>query len=107
VNSKERVQAAFSGSEYDRLPMWFGAEPDTTKNVMNLLDVETEEEVMQCLGADFRTIRPRYIGPELRRYEDGTFDTMWGIKRGNGYWGIALNTPLEFAETVRDVKEYP
>jgi len=107
VNSKERVRAAFSGSGYDRLPMWYGAEPDTTKNVMNLLDVKTEEELMQSLGADFRTIRPRYIGPELMVYEDGKFDTMWGIKRGYGYWGIALNTPLENAETVQDVENYP
>jgi len=40
MNSKERVQAAFPGSDYDRLPMWFGAEPDTTKNVMKLLEAK-------------------------------------------------------------------
>ena len=107
MNSKERVQAAFSGSGYDRLPMWYGAEPDTTQNVMNLLNVDSEEALMQILGADFRTIRPRYIGPELLRSEDGTFDTIWGIKRGKGYWGIALNTPLHYAETVEDVEKYP
>ena len=40
--------------------------------------------MFRYLGIDMRTIRPRYVGPELRRYPDGRFDTYWGIQRGGG-----------------------
>ncbi len=49
--------------------MWYGAEPETTKNVINYLGVKNEEEAMQRFQVDFRTVRPRYIGPELKRYD--------------------------------------
>lgn len=107
MNSKQRVTQAFSGAGYDRLPMWYGAEPGTTQNLLNFLELSSVEELDDYLGVDFKTIRPRYIGPELKRYPDGKFDTMWGIRRGGGHWGIALNTPLAHAETIQDVEAYP
>lgn len=104
MKSKERVQAAFEGSNFDRLPMWYGAEPGTTANTMQYLGVDSEEELMQKLSIDFRTIRPRYVGPELRRWEDGRFETYWGLIRGGGFWGIALNAPLESAQSADDIE---
>jgi uroporphyrinogen decarboxylase len=86
--------------------MWYGAEPDTTRNVRAFLGLADDEALVRRLGIDTRTIRPRYIGPELKRYDDGTFDTYWGIRRGGGFWGIALNTPLAGAETVADVEAH-
>ncbi len=106
MNSKQRVAAALGRGSLDRLPMWYGAEPGTTRNVLDFLRLGSEEELCQHLGIDFRTIRPRYIGPELKRYADGTFDTMWGIRRGGGFWGIALNAPLAHAETIGDVEAF-
>lgn len=104
MNSKERVIGAFAGKNFDRLPMWYGAEPGTTANTMQFLDTESEEELMQKLAIDFRTVRPRYVGPELRRWEDGRFETYWGLIRGGGFWGIALNAPLEAAVTTADIE---
>jgi uroporphyrinogen decarboxylase len=93
MNSKERTYAALANAGWDRLPMWYGAEPDTTRNVIDFLHLSTEDELCQALQIDLRTVRPRYVGPALKRYPDGTFDTYWGIRRGGGFWGIALNTP--------------
>jgi uroporphyrinogen decarboxylase len=103
VNSKERAKKAFTGMGFDRLPMWYGAEPGTTANTMNYMDAGSEEEMMRKLSIDFRTIRPRYIGPALQRWEDGRFETYWGLIRGGGFWGIALNAPLENAQTLSDI----
>jgi uroporphyrinogen decarboxylase len=86
--------------------MWYGAEPDTTRNVIDFLGLRDEMELFDHMEIDMRTVRPRYVGPELRRYHDGTFDTMWGIRRGGGFWGVALNTPLAHAETVADVEAH-
>lgn len=106
MNSKERTYAAFANAGWDRLPMWYGAEPDTTRNVIDFLHLSTEDELLEAMKIDMRTVRPRYVGPELKRYPDGTFDTYWGIRRGGGFWGIALNTPLAHAETVADVEAH-
>ena len=106
MKSKDIVLGALNGGSFSRLPMWYGAEPDTTKNVIDYLGVKNEEEAMQKFQVDFRTVRPRYIGPELKRYEDGTFDTMWGIKRGGGFWGIALNHPLLEMQSLDDFNKY-
>ncbi|MBC5647622.1 uroporphyrinogen decarboxylase family protein [Christensenella tenuis] len=106
MDSKTRFYHAMEGKPIDRLPMWYGAEPDLTHNIMKLLGVETEEQMMQEIHADFRTIRPKYIGPKLARYEDGTFDSIWGIRRGGGFWGTALNHPLEQIEDVRELDKF-
>lgn len=106
MNSKERVKNAINSISIDRLPMWYGAEPDLSEKIKKLLKTNTDEKMMQALHVDFRTIRPKYIGPHLKRYPDGTFDTLWGIRRGGGFWGTALNAPLEKIESVYDIKDY-
>jgi uroporphyrinogen decarboxylase len=107
MNAKERVNRALRGQPIDRLPMWYGAEPALTKKIAAYMGVSSEEEVLKRLGADFRTIRPRYVGPPLERNADGTFRTVWGILRGGGFWGTALNHPLSNIESIDELKDYP
>ncbi|NJD04804.1 MAG: hypothetical protein FIA99_19890 [Ruminiclostridium sp.] len=106
MTSKERTSAAFSGKNGDRLPMWYGGAPETTHNIMNFLGADTEDEAMEIAGIDFRTLRPKYVGPELKTYDDGSYDTIWGIKRGGYHYGQPLNHPLANAECVGDVDKY-
>jgi uroporphyrinogen decarboxylase len=106
LTSKERVARAINSKSIDRLPMWYGAEPGLTEKMKKILKTDTDEKLMQSLQVDFRTVRPKYIGPHLNRYSDGTFDTMWGIRRGGGFWGTALNAPLEKVESVDEIKDY-
>lgn len=106
MNSKKRFYGAFNGAGFDRLPVWYGAEPGLDQKIMDELKIKDYESLLRALGSDFRTVRPKYVGPELKRYEDGTFDTMWGIKRGGGFWGLALNAPLEQAETIAEIEQY-
>lgn len=86
--------------------MWYGADPQTTKNIARYLRLDGEEAVLRYLNIDFRTIRPRYIGPILATYPDETYDTVWGIRRGGLYYGQALNHPLEDVKTVKEVENY-
>lgn len=106
MTSKERFRNVIKSKGFDRLLMWYGAEPDLTEKLKRYLEVETDEQLMETLNVDFRTIRPKYIGPHLKSYPDGTFDTMWGIRRGGGYWGVALNAPLEQVESIEELKNY-
>ncbi|KLU63153.1 methylcobalamin:coenzyme M methyltransferase [Peptococcaceae bacterium CEB3] len=100
--------APFRGKEVDRFPMWYGAAPETTQNVMDFLGAKTEKEALyDILGMDYKTVRPKYIGTPFKQYEDGTVDNEWGIRRGGYHWGQALNHPLKDVETVEEVEAYP
>ncbi|MDR1797550.1 MAG: hypothetical protein LBR44_08965 [Clostridiales Family XIII bacterium] len=65
-----------------------------------------DEALYDILGIDYKTIRPKYNGKPLERYEDGTWMTEWGIKRGGLHWGQPLTHPLHDAETIADVEAY-
>ena len=106
MNSKERVKGAFSSKGFDRLPMWYGADVGLTENLCTYTNAKDSEDLLEKLGADFYTVRAKYTGPELKTYEDGTYDTMWGIRRGGVSYGMALEAPLQHAETVKDIEKY-
>lgn len=107
MDSKTRVLNALNGKSIDRLPMWYGAEPALTEKIARHLGMQGEEAVLRALDVDFRTVRPRYTGPALERNADGTFRTVWGILRGGGYWGTALNHPLSHVEEIEQLLDYP
>ena len=51
---------------------------------------------------------PAYIGPDLKQYDDGTFENIWGARQkyadyGNGKYTETIRFALEKAETVKDV----
>jgi len=81
VNSKERVHAALSRRETDRVPIWFWFHPDTTKKLAGTL-----------------AIPPRYVadalGDDIRQTWVGNNHAMEGIvhdREGEGHtdpWGI-------------------
>ena len=106
MTSKERTSAVFSGKSFDRLPMWYGGDIQTTRNIIDCLGASSEDKAMDILGIDFKTIRPRYIGPDLQKYKDGYVDTFWGIKRGGYHYGQALTHPLAHADSVEEIENY-
>lgn len=105
MTSKERVSAIFEGRRHDRLPMWYGGAPQTTENIIDFLGVDSEDKAMDILGIDFKTIRPKYKGPELQTFKDGSSMTIWGIRRGGYHYGQPLNHPLADAMDVSDIEK--
>lgn len=106
MNSKQRVNAVFNGNNIDRYPMWYGGAPQTTDNLIKKLGAVNEQDAMKMLGIDFITVRPEYKGSNLKKYSNGSEDTIWGIRRGGEWYGQALNHPLKYAETVKAVETY-
>ncbi len=104
---KERGLAPFLSQKMDRYPMWFGAAPEVAENMKELLGAFTENEALYgIIGIDYKTIRPQYKGPKLPKFDDGTWMSEWGVKRGGAHYGQALSHPLEGAETVEEVENY-
>ena len=107
MNSKERVLKAFEHEEPDRVPLWYGASEALTEGLIRHCKVADEETLMRRLHIDFRRVRERYVGPELRSYPDGTRENFWGILRGGMHYGQPLSHPMAGVETVEEVFSQP
>jgi uroporphyrinogen decarboxylase len=77
----ERVETAIHLRQPDRVPFDFWAVPEMLLSLKNLLNAQTNEELLQLLGIDCRIVAPDYIGPLLERFSDNTFYTEWGSHR--------------------------
>jgi len=101
MNSKERVLTAFEHRVPDRVPLWYGASDGLTQKLMKKLGASDEEDLMQKLHIDFRRVKERYVGPPLGS------KNFWGVERHGFYYGQPMSHPLEYAETIEDVMNYP
>jgi len=95
MNSRERVLAALSHSEPDRVPLYYEANPGVHARVLALAGLEPgdEERLLEFLGVDFRTVGPAYRGRRLHAELPGrSVDPEWGIRTrwvahdSGGYW---------------------
>lgn len=76
MNSYERVWAAVHHQTPDRVPCDFLAEPVVWEHMMEYFGVQTQEEVLDILDIDLRSVGPRYIGPPLITDENGLHETI-------------------------------
>lgn len=108
ITSKERGLAPFKAKKLDRFPMWYGGDPQTTQNIVDFLGAKDENDALyNILGIDYKTYRPQYAGPELQKYDDGTVDSVWGIRRAGYFYGQAVTHPLKNIEDLEDLgKKY-
>ncbi|MDL2236310.1 hypothetical protein LJC56_00535 [Christensenellaceae bacterium OttesenSCG-928-K19] len=108
MNHKERALAPFKRTNMDQYPMWYGGAPETTQNIVFALNAKDEDDALyEKLELDFKTIRPKYTGPEREKAADGRQLAEWGIVRGGAHYGQALTHPLAGVETVAEVEAYP
>ena len=106
MTHKERALAVFSGKSVDRFPFWYGAAPEFTQKLVDYLGAKDEDDALyDIIGMDYKTTRPKYIGPPLKTYENGEFDTDWGIRRGGYLYGQALTHPLAGYDDLSRVKK--
>jgi uroporphyrinogen decarboxylase len=116
MDSRQRVDAALSHREADRVPIDFWATPKVLAQLQSRLGLPDEESVLRYLGVDFRVMRgPAYTGLEMRRHADGTSEDLWGVRRrtvtfgegdrGDTYKELAVS-PLAGATTVAEIDAY-
>ena len=78
MNSRERVLGAFNRTGYDRLPVKHEGTPEINQMIMDHYGLKNMEQLLRVVGDDFRYVEPCYIGPELRKFEDGSIEGYWG-----------------------------
>jgi uroporphyrinogen decarboxylase len=78
MNSRERVLGAFNRTGYDRIPVKHEGTPEINQMIMDHFGLKNMEQLLRVVGDDFRYVDPIYIGPELRKFEDGSVEGYWG-----------------------------
>lgn len=111
MTSKERVLSALNHVQPDRVPSDYFGTPEIESALMAHFGVQTHNALLDALGTDIRTIMPEYIGPELKTFPDGSYETIWGDIRtpmANEYGEYAESTYLPFAgmTTLEEVEAF-
>lgn len=78
MNSRERVLSACERKGYDRIPVKHEATPEVNQQIKDHFGLKNHEQLLCVLGDDFRYVEPRYVGPELRKFPDGSMEGYWG-----------------------------
>jgi len=109
MKSKERVLTALNWQEPDRVPVQIYLTPEMRTKLSNYFK---GQNILECLGVDFRSVGPTYRG-KLRESHDGITYDMWGsgykhIEHGSaGTYDEAVVLPLADLKTMDDVENYP
>ena len=118
----DRWKAAVGRGSYDRLPRFYLGTGEFTESLKAHLAEGLETLLYDRFDIDYRfqgsgmegkTWEPEYIGPEPRRYEDGSFENIWGSRQrltyyrdGRGAYTETFQYALGEAESVADVDRH-
>jgi len=111
MSPRERVACSLRHEIPDRIPLHMKAEKEVWPRLQEYLGVTDDEEVMDRLGIDIRSIAPTYVGPSPKVFPDGSFIDPWGFHRKvvqhkfGSYFEYA-GYPLADAKTVEDVENF-
>jgi uroporphyrinogen decarboxylase len=111
LTSRQRVLNALNHHGYDRLPVFYEATPEFNRALCRHLGVSEPGELDRLLGVDLHAVDPRYVGPELRTFEDGSREGLWGeryasIQHGTGAYREATYLPYAGVTRVTDLARF-
>ncbi len=108
---KERVMKAVNLQITDRVPLDFHATPEMADKLKEYFGVKNHEDLLVVLGIDIRGVHPEYVGPELKRYPDGTWEDFYGIRfkkvdYGRGSYNEVASYVLDEISSPGDVDKH-
>ena len=111
MTSKERVLGSLARTGYDRLPIKHFGEPEINDVLKEHFGVESDLELLECVGDDFRSVEPVYVGPELKVFGDGSREGVWGeiyknISFGAGEYSESVYQPFKDVTNVADLDNF-
>jgi uroporphyrinogen decarboxylase len=74
MDSYERIKASVDHQTPDRVPCDYSAEKEVTQALCQALQLQDVQALLNVLGIDRRSVGPRYVGPELKKFEDGSYE---------------------------------
>ncbi len=113
ITHADRVKKALKRETGDRVPMSFGATGEMSKKLLDYVgpDVDREKLLYSIFDVDIRGADASYVGPELKKYEDGSYDNWFGGRMQNkeydgGVYAEFVTHPLDKATTIEEIEEY-
>jgi uroporphyrinogen decarboxylase len=117
MTSRQRTIKAINFEEPDRIPIDNWMVSEIKQRCMEYWGCENEEELLAFLGVDVRdNYGASYVGQEFKKYDDGTVDDLWGVRRkvvtygkGTSHEGTFKEvswSPLEHMKTVEEINTY-
>ncbi len=111
MNSRERVAAALNHEQPDHTPCDYFGTPEIDQALFDYFGVKDVNGVRECLKTDIRYIEIPYTGPELKSFEDGSFEDIWGVIRKPmpneyGEYAEPVNLPFAKWESVSEAENY-
>lgn len=117
MDSRTRVTLSLAHQEPDRVPIDYWGASEITAQLLTRYGFAAREDLLQHFGVDFRYIDgPVYIGPPLAVHADGTKEDHFGVPRRQvsygegskkGTYSEVASSPLEKAESVEEIEQYP
>ena len=108
MTSRERVLAALNHEQPDAVPSEYFGTPEIEDALLKHFGVDSHDALLTCLGTDLRMVEPDYIGPELKTFEDGSFEDIWGVIKAPmqnefGAYNESSYLPFEEMTTLEQV----
>ncbi|MCL2640958.1 MAG: hypothetical protein FWD53_08955 [Phycisphaerales bacterium] len=104
MNSRQRIRAIIARQPADRTGFWLGHPKAETWPILHqYFGTQTNEEVFQKLGDDFRWITPTFFSSTTARPGAGSFKALRTVpKKSHGDPGLLANV-----ESVRELDDLP
>ncbi len=111
ISHKTRVLCALTRDGYDRIPIRHHGTPEVDSMLRAHFGVEDPLSLLECLGDDFRTVAPRWMGPKLQQFPDGSWEGWWGeryanVSFGHGTYPEAVYLPFAEVEDVVALEDF-
>lgn len=110
MTPRERVRAALSWNEPDRVPVMLQATPEI---MQKLRDHFAPKDVLESLDVDFRGGMPKYLKALRAPQGEVTSYDIWGVgyrmvpHGSGGAYSESVELPLAKLKTMDDVEKYP
>jgi len=111
MNSKELVSEALSHKETYRVPIDYWATEEITAMLCRHFGVASKHEMLEKMGVDLRYVFPNYTGPQLKRYDDGSNEDIWKVRRrtirgAEGFYEHTVYSPLSSIKTIEELEDW-
>lgn len=78
ATSHERALSSYCCCGYNRIPVKHEMTAVVNRMLLQHFGISNMEQLLRCLGDDFRYVEPVYCGPVLRTFPDGSIEGYFG-----------------------------
>lgn len=108
MNSRERVINCCERKGFDRIPIKHEGTPEVNQEIKDYFGLKNDNQMLLVLGDDFRYLEPEYIGPELRKFPDGSMEGYFGerykyMEFEGGKYLESVYRPFEGIDSAQDL----